>query len=663
MLRAISSANRVHGRTVTIAEVVAQLTPDEVPEVRHRHRRDLSTAVSMTALHLCRAGLAFSPGFDRQRRVYGAVGVLAQSDPLPAPPRARRQVVLDLVRAAVDRLGRGVRIQDVAEQADLDVPEIRLDRGLLATDLSSLTRRGNLLVIGRVSGRRSGGTHVLLPSDYPLERYSAADLATWPQRVLAAFEGVWEEHMAAAESEGRLPEPVLAREVFDRMADAPARDPELTTPARLVTVLRTLSRGRDAPLRQVAAGGYGRAWCPQEAKTEQYELLFRSDTQRVTEALERACRGACRPFASQQEVADEVERDPALLLCGGQGVARALESAARSTVGDRGGGTRQRRRQVISCVGSLEGTTYYSRSDRLAAAQVHMELLRATARLDALHAEEQLEQLRQSKLRCVAQARAAGMLSELATVAELIRNCVADPAADVEARTSAESTMQRVSALQNLLSGWTRFALEGVPEPVPSMPAWMPEELYEAVWRLAPGLLEGKTPRDIFKLFGARIRCVPNPHFVRKAHADRVAAVQFLFDRADALILLAVEWGGSECRQQAITAKHELGIHRDPLPVIAALPSLALEERLVAVACLAFLWSEEAREVLRDLALHDPEPGVRQAALWAYGFSGGADAVALVRRRALEEPNTFARRFALSAAEAIALDDRGWWPI
>jgi hypothetical protein len=56
------------------------------------------------------------------------------------------------------------------------------------------------------------------------------------------------------------------------------------------------------------------------------------------------------------------------------------------------------------------------------------------------------------------------------------------------------------------------------------------------------------------------------------------------------------------------------------------MPGLAssdYEQRLAAIACCAFLQSEQGTALLADLATSDPESGVREAALWALGFAGG----------------------------------------
>jgi hypothetical protein len=143
----------------------------------------------------------------------------------------------------------------------------------------------------------------------------------------------------------------------------------------------------------------------------------------------------------------------------------------------------------------------------------------------------------------------------------------------------------------------------------------------------------------------------------RFAKDTRVAA-EFLHDRTDALLHIAKKWGGPECALQATLAANELGLLRDPRFIFPGLEAKSFEIRLAAIACLAFLWSDDGNERLRLAAMNDPDAGVRQSALWAYGFAGGEDAQELLRERCCNDANVHVRTF---AEKAMQLDERGWW--
>jgi hypothetical protein len=191
-----------------------------------------------------------------------------------------------------------------------------------------------------------------------------------------------------------------------------------------------------------------------------------------------------------------------------------------------------------------------------------------------------------------------------------------------------------------------------------NMSGWTAEELFTVFHPLYPNLQSDKDHNDLIRLVFNEIRRVPNPDFEDRFSKDPRRAAEYLFDRTDALIYAAKRWGGPECRFQAKAARDELGWLRDFRYVLPALRAENVRVRLTGIACLAFLWSSEGNEHLEQLATGDPEPGVRQSALWAYGFAGGEDAQELLRDRSRNDANIHVRAF---AKKAMQLDERGWW--
>jgi hypothetical protein len=153
-----------------------------------------------------------------------------------------------------------------------------------------------------------------------------------------------------------------------------------------------------------------------------------------------------------------------------------------------------------------------------------------------------------------------------------------------------------------------------------------------------------------------QVRRTPNPKFEYRFSGNSDLAAEFFFDPTDALIYAAKRWGGRECSLQAMLASRELGYLRDPAFVLPGLKAPSFEVRLAAVACLAFLWSDEGTSRLKDSALHDHEPGVRQSALWAYAFAGGADARSLFTKAESDDPNHLVQEF---ASQTLTMDS--WW--
>jgi hypothetical protein len=160
-----------------------------------------------------------------------------------------------------------------------------------------------------------------------------------------------------------------------------------------------------------------------------------------------------------------------------------------------------------------------------------------------------------------------------------------------------------------------------------------------------------------------KIRRFPNPEFESRFSKVPRKASEYLFDRTDALLFAATRWGGHECRMQAMIARSELGCLRDPRFVYSALGSPVFEERLSAIAVLAYLWSAEGNELLRRAAVNDSEPGIRQSALWAYGFAGGEGTEEFLLRQAECDSDARARASFRDMTDCLAANEGLWWKI
>jgi hypothetical protein len=189
------------------------------------------------------------------------------------------------------------------------------------------------------------------------------------------------------------------------------------------------------------------------------------------------------------------------------------------------------------------------------------------------------------------------------------------------------------------------------------VPCWTSYELLDILYPLYPALRKNDNTQLISLLYDS-VRRIPNLHYVSRFSKEPLEAAEFLFDRTDTLLYAAQKWGGHECRFLARTARNELGWLRDERFILPALTAEDMKARLAAVACIAFLWSDEGCGRLRQMAVEDPEPGIRQSALWAYGFAGGFDAQELLRERAEKDSNAHVKAF---AKKAMSLDEREWW--
>jgi HEAT repeat protein len=145
---------------------------------------------------------------------------------------------------------------------------------------------------------------------------------------------------------------------------------------------------------------------------------------------------------------------------------------------------------------------------------------------------------------------------------------------------------------------------------------------------------------------GKVIRRYRNPSFKRINLKDPRLAAEFLYDKTDALIYIAKEWGGPESRFQATLAANELGLLRDRRFILNDLNSEDFNVRLSAVACLAFLSSPNNTRIFKKTATSDTDAGVRQSALWAYGLTEKLNAHKFLQKRIFKDRSVKVREFA-----------------
>jgi len=107
-----------------------------------------------------------------------------------------------------------------------------------------------------------------------------------------------------------------------------------------------------------------------------------------------------------------------------------------------------------------------------------------------------------------------------------------------------------------------------------------------------------------------------------------------------------------------MVASSQLGYLRDARFVFPLLEADVFEQRLIGVACLAFLQTVEAVEALRRVVIEDQSPSMRQAALWACGFTGAEGLQELVQHASENDPSDRVRDFAASSLNSDALS---WW--
>ena len=574
-----------------------------------------------------------------------------------------------MVRGAVEHFKRAVRIGDVLDYAtgrpgtgDLDAPAI-------THDVLSLAETEDLRVIGIVRGEQNGN-NLYLPSELEPALYMPVKPLTWLEEVAQAFNEVWVEHLKRAETENRLPRPVSTGEVRARWAASPNAHPKARERQPVVNAMGMLannSRKQRPLVRKIRRKGEKAIlWVPVDTPDDLLDVGYAhaSDAERIGTAVKRAVEHLGRPVTIR-DVTDEVELDPTLRPASSIPVHKLLTDASKERITVGRGKRQVRRSKRVYRVGTVGNVTYYHhRAEGLEEAHSYVGLQRLESRWLATQAEERLGRIKD----CLAPSLAIGGARLIAVEAQSFCQSLNDLLTshmDSTTRREGEELLALIMGVMNEaqkhVASYDDEVRQALPEDVSTdVPGWTAEELFSVLYPLHPNLKNDKDHNDLNALLCKSIRRVPNPDFMHRFSKEHRGASEFLFDRSDALMYAARRWGGYECSFQAKMASGELGWLRDVRYVFPALHTNDLKVRLSGVACLAFLWSAEGNEYLRKLAVEDREPGVRQSALWAYGFAGGKDVRELLRERSNNDANANVRSF---AKKVMGYNAEEWWKL
>lgn len=667
VLQALEDANRLHRRAVVVSEIAGEISDKDKKRLKKTYSNNLAQIISKILTLLSARGMVFSPGSFSRRRFYGSVHVLDPDRTDQPDKRSRRYRVLELVREAVQKHGRAVRSADVLEQAAVSETAGGLKEADITHDVLSLAETGELTVVGRVRGEGTG-LNLYLPSGMDAELYRPKEPLTWLDEVASTVESLWVERAEEAKANGGRPKPLTTGDIRARVRNSPfytqreiSKDPQV-----VVDAVNNLAETRDPLLRKIKRRGQkALLWVPAGVTDDEVDLggTYANDAERMGAAVERAVKQLGRPV-NVRDVKDEVERDFSLQPVGVASVYQALSDASKETV-DAGGGRGRLKRVTrrVHRIGRVGGDAYYYTSDS-PEARAYVIFRQIELRCAAASVEEHLAAIATASLPWVAKGRAMLLLNEAEVLRQELTELLAGKELDGVTRREAEQLATHVvSATEMVRQQFASAELEGSGLPadvVTEVPGWTAAEVLQTLRPLYPRAQTIESTAKFVTLMDGCIRRIPNPSFLSRFAKEPELAAEFLYDRTDALIYAAKRWGGPECFLQATLAGNELGMLRDPRFAYPALESRDFETRLAGVACLAYLWSDEGNERLCLTAVNDPDPGVRQSALWAYGFAGGAGARRLLDFSAENDASVQVRKFAHDILES---SDLSWWSI
>jgi hypothetical protein len=154
-----------------------------------------------------------------------------------------------------------------------------------------------------------------------------------------------------------------------------------------------------------------------------------------------------------------------------------------------------------------------------------------------------------------------------------------------------------------------------------------------------PAVARATDSNVVVRLLKHKYIKVENSEYKNRFSDNANEATRYLYDLTDVLIKTALKRGGLETNFQATLASNELGRLRDEKFIIPILKSGNFEERLTAVACLAFLQTSNSIKILRRIMFEDSDPEVRKSATWGYAFAKQSKSTVVTEKFMTDENN------------------------
>lgn len=624
----------------------------------------------------------------------------------------RRQRTRALVLEAARSLGRAVRFCDIIAYRDDSGWAAGIDRAAIGRDVQSLCRSGDIVAVREVLGGGIDGQYFYLPEEHApgavLELPVPVGPSSWLECVLVSFQKCWEAECAQAEREERRPRPLTTGTLRARLraeTELPqARDEQLVPNALVQLARASPPRVRIACRRK---GSHFALWAPADVPDALLDVgaAYASDAARVVEAAGRAMQRLRIPAVGRREVEAEIAREPALRPNGASSVAALLADASKQMI-DAGMGKRRRRMtSVLLNLGCVDGEAHYGvrasddavegeeedvASEREPTlARRYVDLLRLLSRWRQRDAMTQVQSASESlspaasvgRLRAIAQglsqvrASSVNLRRELARDVPGVERDIDEMENEADAAHSAcESHLSRLLTETRRLRSWSA-ALECVEasgvldaKGVTTLTGALASNSGQATLATEEVLtmvrtrgyvraLRAKNATELVALLSHRILRLENDEFA----GWRRQASEYLFERTDAMLFAAIEWGGGTAVLFAQLARQELGQLRDARFIRAGLMHPRFDARMASAAALGFLPGDsETDACLARTVLEDSDAGVRRAALWAYGAGARPGLQALLERVVEDEKH---RDVVALARGALADGDSVWWTI
>jgi hypothetical protein len=642
ILEAVEIANKAFERVVTVNEIIQTLLPKEIAVLERKYTIvNFSSFVSNILTQLIGRKKIFATSRVGKRRYYGILGILNPDDTDLNDLQSRRRKTFILLRTAVVESGKALKMGEIYEFAKKHEEFNDLNPTYIANDILSLKQTGEVMVIP-IRGD-SKGFGLYLPADFNVKNYLPEEPMSWLEFVLSIFNEIWGEHLSVAvNNNGSLPFPVTTGEVRTKISASGKFGYKLDNPKDLISAMQQLAQTRNPKLRKIKRRGQKAIlWIPQEVEENEVNLgqAYAHDTERIEEAVRRASARLDRPV-NIWEITEEIDNDPSIKPLSSKSYQILISDLARrNTWRNRIRGTVKTTVKVQQ-VGLLSGRAYFFPTDEPeASAFVKYKLLEQ--KWQSLNPFEEINNLEKCILPSVAFGRLKLLNQEINEISKSLEEIKdleiilgVKQMEKIEFIKDVSELLERIKISTNEWNRNITFLPEVVNVNCVGLTA---PEMAELIKPFYPRIANPNPNVSVQSYMKDSIRRIKNPDFkITNAETPRLAA-KYLYDKTDALIYIAKEWGGNESRLQATLAANELGLLRDIEFVITALENRNFSERLSAISCLAFLFSENSLELLWNRAKNDLEYGIRQSALWAYGFIGGEDVFNFIEERSFKD--------------------------
>lgn len=546
------------------------------------------------------------------------------------PEKSARQHASKLVRDAVIFYGRAVRLEDLRTFAKNEPAEF-YER--LSGTLGNLVYEGKIYIAKQGRRDKYGGCFYL-PTDIRGEHFTENLPLSWLDIVEQSFRELWRDKTMEAKAKGELLVPPLTGDVKKYILAQFGEDVFPEDKASVSYALAYLCRTKPEPVLKKLRHGSSRKifWLPATALPNDYCLdkQNKSKSEQGLMMIKAAIAKLGRPAT-----ADEIGSAIALSEGKSKGQYVSFNELTNNTA-----------HSLLRRVGFVAGEWYYYYGEItdeestvfLTAQRCYLNWIQFDAALE-------LETIHLCKLPTVAYGRlllikqtARRIKDDLKKISNNREVCqkfcvfLDDLFMDIE-KIIVETEL-RLSYLN--VSRWN------LPPNIVQQTAMLDsEQLSNLLKPILNVARKYKFDHKVSDVIGRRLKKHINPdytpYFPGTSRFNLMS--RYLYDRCDVMIYTGNYVGASFCRMLAGMAKVEMGSLRDSRFIVPMLKSENFEHRIGVIACLAFLQIPEQDAILFQTALNDSDPGVRQAALWAYAFRKNSDLQDLIHKINQNENN------------------------